>query len=160
MFETLSLAMRGNQNARKKVKTTILGGAVGAGAGAALAKAVASGAKANAKAFRKQSLNTVVPKILATEALNKAIKNSNRAVKLANKSTAGAMAKQASEMMNVTTNKLKVATKKLYEAHAIKPVAIKNAKQSLAMAKLIGRNSKTITAAGAIAGATLIKKES
>jgi hypothetical protein len=160
MFETLSLAMRGNQNARKKIKTTILGGALGAGAGAAFAKAVASGAKENAKAFRKQSLNTIVPKILATEALNKAIKNSNRAVKFANKSAAGKMAKQASEMMNVTTNKMKVATEKLYAAHAIKPIAIRNAKKSLEIAKLVGRNSKTITAAGAIAGATLIKKES
>ena len=159
MFETLSRAMRGNQNARKKVKTAVFGGAMGAGAGAAITKAVASGAKASAKAFRKQSLNTVVPKILATEALNKAIKASNRTLKFAKTSTPGKMAKQASEMMNVTTNRMKAATEKLYKAHAIKPTAIKNAKSSLALAKLAGRNSKLITAASAVAGAALTKKK-
>jgi hypothetical protein len=168
MFENLSRAMRGNKNAQKKLGLQAIGGAVGGAVAGGLSRVVAKGALVQAKASRKLSLNTIVPKILATEALNTAISKAKdtkflleqaRNLKVLNAATRAEYIRVKTNDVIRSTVNVKNATRALYQAHDIRPNAIKAAKASLAVAKAANKYSKAAVAAGALIGINAATKK-
>lgn len=178
MFDTLSKAMRGNQNARKTIKDSVIGAVTGGALAGGLTHVIAKGALKNAKTFKSEASSLIGANMPFKKDLRYARGAATKAktgIALAQKEfndtinpifgvnrtklkKASALYKKSNENLAKATERIKSNTDKINSNNAAKLIAGANARSALKIAKNLTKHSKLITIGGAAAG-TVLNKE-
>jgi hypothetical protein len=150
MFEKLSRAMRGNQNARKRLA---VGGALAGGAAYAAKNTLISGLKKSANKYDLLHAADDVRIMDAVKDLNTNISKSIKATNMLNAANITvASQKRVNNAVRITTNKLNMAAAKLRVAEDIKIANKENAAAAVKMARKLAKHSKVIVGGAALIG--------